>query len=251
MRIMTNVWGLSVRTRTAVSDVDLPPGQRLIEGFPRFGTHMHRPPPNVPASHRIEIRGAVDEPFEVTMAQFADLPRVKRIADFHCVAGWTATGLQWEGVAFATFFEKVVAPHVTSGTTITHLVFGALDGYRVVACIDDAMAYDVLIADHLDGQPLPPDHGAPLRLVSPSQYGYISAKHLSLIELHLDEPDENFGAATTLARLSFRLPIFRRHPRSRVWHEERHRYLPTPVIRPIYSSLVPIIRRLSRPRPPR
>ena len=26
----------------------LPPGQHAIEGFPRFGTHLHRPPPAVP-----------------------------------------------------------------------------------------------------------------------------------------------------------------------------------------------------------
>ena len=56
--------------------------------------------------------------------------------------------------------------------------------------IEDALGDDVLIAEHLDGRPLDGDHGAPVRLVSPSQYGFISTKHLCRIELHTAEPAE-------------------------------------------------------------
>jgi hypothetical protein len=41
----------------------LPPGQRPIDGFPRFGTHLGRPAPPVPAVPVIEIGGAGVEPF--------------------------------------------------------------------------------------------------------------------------------------------------------------------------------------------
>ena len=61
--------------------------------------------------------------------------------------------------------------------------FGGLDGYRSFATIEDVLAEDVLIAEHLDGRPLDGDHGAPVRLVSPSQYGFISTKHLCRIEV--------------------------------------------------------------------
>ena len=64
------------------------------------------------------------------------------------------------------------------------MVFEGLDGHRSVATIEDALNDDVLIAENLDGRPLDSDHGAPVRLVSPSQYGYISTKHLSRIEVH-------------------------------------------------------------------
>ena len=47
---------------------------------------------------------------------------------------------------------------------------------------------DVLLAERLDGRPLDGDHGAPVRLVSPGQYGYISTKHLCRIELHTAAP---------------------------------------------------------------
>ena len=51
----------------------------------------------------------------------------------------------------------------------------------------------VLIADRLDGRPLDGDHGAPVRLVSPAQYGYISTKHLCRIEVHTREPKTTRG----------------------------------------------------------
>ena len=38
------------------------------------------------------------------------------------------------------------------------------------------------MADHLDGQLLPIEHGAPLRLIAPAHYGYKSVKHLHRIE---------------------------------------------------------------------
>jgi DMSO/TMAO reductase YedYZ molybdopterin-dependent catalytic subunit len=110
--------------------------------------------------------------------------------------------------------------------------------------LEDALIDDVLLAEHLDGQPLNPDHGAPLRLVSPSQ----STKHLCAIEIHTCEPRENFGAASTLARVGFSLPIFRRHPRARVWREERHPYLAPGLLRSIYRLLIGPIKRLSAHR---
>jgi DMSO/TMAO reductase YedYZ molybdopterin-dependent catalytic subunit len=146
----------------------LPPGQHRADGFPRFGTHFGRPPPSVPRDPGIEIAGAVAEPFILPLAELASLPRRELTADFHCVAGWSATNLGWEGVAFETFYRRIIEPAVQPGAVITHLVFGGLDGYRSAVSIEDALAEDVLIAQHLDGHPLEPDHGAPARLVSPS-----------------------------------------------------------------------------------
>jgi DMSO/TMAO reductase YedYZ molybdopterin-dependent catalytic subunit len=170
--------------------VRLPPGQRLIEGFPRFGEHLARPAPAVPADPVIEVRGAVTEAFDVRLATLATLPRRALSADFHCVAGWSATNLCWEGVAFEIFYRSIIAPALPSDTVITHLVFGGLDGYRSVVTIEDALADGVLIAERLDGRPLDGDHGAPARLVSPAQYGYVSTKHLCRVEVHPTEPND-------------------------------------------------------------
>ena len=220
----------------------LPPGQRAVDGFPRFGTHFHRPPPEVPADPVIEIGGAVAAPFRVPVAELATLPRREQTADLHCVAGWSATGLRWEGVAFETFYRTCIEPSLPPGTTVTHVTFGGLDGYRSIALLDDALAGDVLIAEQLDGRPLDGDHGAPVRLVSPSQYGFMSTKHLCRIEVLTAEPTERYHPSPVI---QFGLQLVKPHRRARVWQEERHRYLPAWALRPLYRQLIAGIRRLS------
>jgi DMSO/TMAO reductase YedYZ molybdopterin-dependent catalytic subunit len=218
-------------------NVTLPPGQHLIDGFPRFGTHLHRPPPAVPTDPVIEIGGAVANSFALPLAELATLPRRELTADFHCVAGWSATNLHWEGVAFETLYRMIIESSVQPDTLVTHVVFGGLDGYRSVVSIEDALAEDVLIAERLDGHPLDGAHGAPARLVSPNQYGFVSTKHLCRIELHTAEPKENYGQAPPIVQAGLRGPA-KPHPRARVWKEERHRYLPAWLVRPVYRRLI-------------
>lgn len=223
----------------------LPPGQRRIEGFPRFGAHFNDPPPTVPDDPAIEIGGAVSQPVTVRVAALADLPRREQVSDVHCVAGWSATGLRWAGVPLAELYRRVVEPALTPGVTITHLAFVGLDGYRSFVTVEDALADDVLIADRLGGRPLDGDHGAPVRLVSPSQYGFISTKHLCRIEAHTREPLDPYHPSP-LRQLGLRL--VRPHRRARVWREERHRYLPAWAVRPAYQLLIGPIRAASRDR---
>jgi len=223
--------------------VTLPPGQRALEGFPRFGTHLHHPPPPVPADPVIEIAGAVAEALAVRVSELAALPRHELTADLHCVAGWSALGLRWEGVAFSTLHRE----HIEPGPGVTHVAFEGLDGFRATLLLEDALADDVLVADRLDGRPLGPDHGAPVRLVSPSQYGFMSTKHLSRIELHAGAPPAQLGS-TALSRWGLRAVGFKQHPRSRVWAEERHRHLPGRCFRHLYRALTPGIMYLSKQR---
>ena len=217
----------------------LPPGQRLIDGFPRFGTHLGRPAPAVPVEPVIEISGAVTESIALPLTALATLPRRELTADFHCVAGWSATGLRWEGVAFETFHRLIVEPLVRPDAKITHVVFGGLDGHRSIVLIEDALADDVLIAERLDGRPLDGDHGAPARLVSPRQYGYISTKHLCRIELRTSKPTA-VRAAHPISQIALRGPLVKPHPRARVWEEERHPSLPARLLRPLYRLTVPL-----------
>jgi DMSO/TMAO reductase YedYZ molybdopterin-dependent catalytic subunit len=223
--------------------VTLPPGQRAIDGFPRFGTHLHRPPPAVPDNPSIEIGGAVMNQVTATLDDLATLPRRRLDADFHCVAGWSATDLVWEGISFEALYRAKIAPALEAGTQVTHLVFEGLDGYRSVVTLEDALSEQTLIADRLDGQPLDSDHGAPLRFVSPSQYGFISAKHLCRIEVHTSEPRERYDRSPALARVLLR-GSFAPHQRARVWKEERNRHLPGRAVRPVYRLLIAPIRSL-------
>jgi DMSO/TMAO reductase YedYZ molybdopterin-dependent catalytic subunit len=208
----------------------LPPGQRRVESFPRFGTELWRPPPPVPADPVITVGGAVTAVFEVSLATLATLPRQELTADFHCVAGWSATDLRWEGVPFEVFYRAVIEPALEQGVEITHVVFRGLDRFRSVLLIEDALADGVLLADRLDARPLDGDHGAPVRLVSPAQYGYMSTKHLHRIEVHSGEPKRQ---RWTLVESW----LLRSHPRARVAEEERHGLMPGRLVRPFYAAL--------------
>jgi DMSO/TMAO reductase YedYZ molybdopterin-dependent catalytic subunit len=188
----------------------------------------------VPADPTVELCGALTEAVTLPVADIAKLPRQEVRADFHCVAGWSATDLLWEGVAFQTLYRTRVEPLLGTDAPVSHVSFEGLDGCRSVVLLEDALADDVLIADRLDGRPLDGDHGAPVRLVSPGQYGYVNIKHLCRIEFHASEPP-----------VTDRWSPLAGHGRARVWKEERHRYLPGRVVRPVYRALIAPIRALS------
>ena len=203
----------------------LPPGQREIDFFPRFGRRTDEPPPAVTTQPVVAFGGLLATPTEMTVQSLVDLGRRNVTADFHCVAGWSVRGRHWEGVSFADVYERVIAPTVTPGTSISHVTVTGLDGEHFVAELADLLADDVLLADRLDGEPLDGDHGAPLRLVSPAQYGYANIKHVCAIDVHDTRPSRR---EPLLDRL------LQSHPRARVWNEERHGTVPGRVIRPVY-----------------
>jgi DMSO/TMAO reductase YedYZ molybdopterin-dependent catalytic subunit len=179
----------------------------------------------------------VAEAFDVRPTELATLPRRELTADFHCVAGWSATNLRREGVSFDAVFRAFIEPALPPGTSVTHLVFQGLDGWRSVVSVEDALADNVLLAQHLNGRRLDSDHGAPARLVSPAQYGYVNTKHLSRIKVLTSEPCDPYGSSIT----NLALRLLGRHPRARVWQEEPHRYLPPWSVRHLYrASIAPI-----------
>ena len=101
-----------------------------------------------------------------------------------------------------------------------------LDGWRATICWR-SLTDDVLLDDELEGLPLSPEHGGPLRLVSPAQYGFMSVKHLSRLDLHETDPG-----------WPRRVRVVSPHPRARVAREERRADLPGVVSRAIYRPLL-------------
>src|SRR5262249_32377369 len=201
-----------------------------IDHSPRFGVHFSQPAPPAADCTELNIGGpAVTQAFALPHAELALAPRRSLTADFHCVAGWTFRGLRWEGVHFRAFYESTIVPRAHPREGVSHLRFTGADGYASVLTLEDALGEDVLLADRLDGEPLSTDHGAPLRLLSPAQYGYKSTKHLVSIELFTSEP-----AGSHRNRLRrFLLALVRPHERARVAHEERRRHVPAWLLRPI------------------
>lgn len=214
--------------------MSLPPGQRAIGSFPRFGIALWERPPAITQPAHLRVAGAVAHELDVPVSRLVGLPRCDVASDFHCVTGWTVRGLQWGGVSFRTFYETVIVPEASPAPDVSYIRFEGADGFRATLTLDDALEDRVLLADRLGGSPLNIDHGGPLRLLSPKQYGYKSAKHLCRIELHTREPADGYrgGVRRVLAL------VVRAHPRARVAQEERHRYLPAWAVRTPYRGLI-------------
>jgi DMSO/TMAO reductase YedYZ molybdopterin-dependent catalytic subunit len=155
----------------------LPPGQVEVDDFPRFGlaTFAFRFPTE---TERIEIAvdGDVEHPTRFVAADLEPLERVEQVSDLHCVTTWTRRGLQWGGWRFRDFYEQLVEPRVRPETRATLVVLRAQDGLAQSLPLEDALAPDVLLADHLDGERLCVAHGAPIRFGAPAHYGCKSVR---------------------------------------------------------------------------
>ena len=201
----------------------LPPGQREVRAMPRFSD---KPLRWAPLPGPIELTISVEGEALATFSG-GDLDRyerVEQIGDFHCVTTWSYRDVRWGGVRFVEVIEDLRADGMAELPPFA--VVHAADGLSAVFVTEDLTHPDVLLATHLDGEPLNRRHGAPLRLVSPGQYGYKNAKHLVAIDFRHDEPESTLGA--------------KEHLRARVAEEERHSSLPSWAVRwPYRLTVVP------------
>jgi len=206
----------------------LPPGQRAIDHFPRFGVLAYAGRlPKMPAVPELQLLTKDESWTTLRVADLGALQRKELVADFHCVTSWSRCGLRWSGYSFKEFYERLVVPLVRPEANDRFVELTALDGYRTSVLLADLLEESVLLADRLDGQQLSLEHGAPFRLVAPDLYAYKSVKHVSRIRLR-KEFRRGLADRQTLA-----------HPRGRVALEERGRGLPGPVYRVIYRALIP------------
>lgn len=203
----------------------LPSGQRERQDFPRFGVVYDYEAPVVDEPD-IEVSGDV-QPFKIGSDDLRALERIEIHTDFHCVTTWSYCGITWSGYRFRDVYEQLIQPKLTVGMTPTLLVFRADDRFRGSLVINDALADNVLIADTLNGEVLDTKHGAPLRLVAPNHYGYKSVKHLRKVEIY--ESSDSYRPM---------IPRFMEHPRARIAHEERGRWLPGWMYRYLYRPLI-------------
>jgi methionine sulfoxide reductase catalytic subunit len=144
-------------------------------------------PPFDPATWQLKVDGLVATPLTFNFSQFTDLPSVKLTRDFYCVEGWGVKGVEWKGVSVKELMQRAgVDPKAT------HLVFHSGDGvYADSLTIEQAALTDVLLAYQIDGEPLPPDLGQPVRLTYPGHYGYKYVKWVVQVEA-INEQDNPF-----------------------------------------------------------
>ena len=185
---------------------------RLAPEFARSRAREVRPNGNVglrgafdPAAWRLRVQGygAAAPLQEFTLAQLRALPRTEMTTEFKCVEGWS-TIVHWAGVRLSDFLAAYplatrsgrpadptdppadIAPYVSLLTPDAQ--------YYVGLEIAAALHPQTLLCYEMNGQPLTPAHGAPLRLVTPLKYGIKQIKRIGTIAF-LDQRPPDYWAA--------------------------------------------------------
>ena len=190
--------------------------EHFITPVERFFTRSHAPVPAIdPSTFRLEVGGLVSRPAQFSLNELtAGFPQQTVDATLVCAGlrraeflalgplpgelPWgpepVSTG-QWTGVALDEVLRAVGVQHEAR-----YVEFIGLDrveregrrfGFGGSIDLDKAMSGEVLLAAGLNGAPLPPVHGFPIRAVVPGWIGARSVKWLGRITL-LAEPSGNY-----------------------------------------------------------
>jgi DMSO/TMAO reductase YedYZ molybdopterin-dependent catalytic subunit len=128
---------------------------------------------------RITFDGLFRKPATLTFPEFLSLPQVVQTRDFYCVEGWGVKNVAWGGVALSEVMRQFdIDP------TATHLILHSGDSaaYTDSVTLEEASREDTLLAHELNGEPLLPAMGQPVRLVLPNNYGYKYVKWVVRVE---------------------------------------------------------------------
>jgi len=161
--------GRREKEKQARAEGRLPPGQSLTIEWPVL--HAGGVPRLDEAKWDFRIDGMVEEPLRLTWQEFRGLPQVEVTSDFHCVTRWSRLDNRWKGVLFTEVLKRV---KLRAGAE--YVLVLAEEGYTANVPLKDLERPDVLFAFEHDGEPLPAEHGGPLRLVVPQLYAWKSVK---------------------------------------------------------------------------
>jgi DMSO/TMAO reductase YedYZ molybdopterin-dependent catalytic subunit len=122
----------------------------------------------------------------LTIDQIRAMPRTEMITEFKCIEGWS-TIVQWAGVRFS---DLVAAFGGGLPNDLPRYVAMKTpdEKYYVGWDIEAIMHPQTLLAYEMNGAPLTNEHGAPLRLASPTKYGIKQIKRIGSIEFTNERP---------------------------------------------------------------
>jgi sulfoxide reductase catalytic subunit YedY len=172
-----------------------------------FGTDKSQPAETArnfkTAPWTVSVEGACNKPRKFTMEEILALaPLEERVYRHRCVEAWSIV-VPWVGyslsallnqveptskasyVAFETFFDRRQMPYAAG------LQFPYVEGLRM----DEAMHPLTLLCTGMFGEALPPQDGAPVRMILPWKYGFKSIKSIVKIRLVGSQPPTSWNMA--------------------------------------------------------
>jgi len=176
---------------------------------------IHYDIPEVNAEQwRLKIGGVVGKPLELTLDAIQKRPRRTIPVMMECAGNgralfaprrisqpWLLEAIgnsEWTGTSLRGILQDAGLSSAAVEIVFTGLDQGVegdqVQFYQRSLTVDEAMRDEVLLAYEMNGEPLPPQHGYPLRLLVPGWYGMASVKWLDRIEA-VREPFQGYQMA--------------------------------------------------------
>jgi len=153
----------------------------------------------------LEVGGLVQNPKTFGLEDLLRFEQEERIYRMRCVEAWSMV-IPWNGFPLSrllaeveptsqakyVYFETLYDPDQMPGLKSPVLDWPYVEGLR----LDEAMHDLTILATGLYGEELPPQNGAPVRLVVPWKYGFKSIKSIVRIDLVEEMPVSSWMAAS-------------------------------------------------------
>ena len=168
--------------------------------------------PEVDAARwRLDVNGLVERPLTLSLDELRARPALEHVVTMECAGNgrahvephvvsqpWLLEAVgtaRWRGTPLAGVLEEAGVRKGAVEVLFTGLDRGVEGGeeqaYARSLALDEALGGEAILAYEVNGGPLPPQHGFPLRLVVPGWYGMTSVKWLSRVSL-LDTPFDGY-----------------------------------------------------------
>lgn len=151
-----------------------------------FFTLSIRGTPNIPADWKLTITGLVERTLAFTLDELKAMPPVTAMRTLACISnppgGDLIGNAVWRGVRLRDLLARA---GITSNAR--YLKLQSFDGFDTGIPLDLGMDPDALLVYEMNGEPLPRDHGAPLRCLFPGRYGMKQPKWLETITVVAEE----------------------------------------------------------------
>ncbi len=154
------------------------PGQAPLispnTGFYRIDTEFN-PPELTTADWTLTIKGMVEHPTSIDYDQLTKRPQIERAITMTCVSnevgGTLAGNAVWIGARIDDLLKEAKP---TAGADC--VLCTDVNGFTISAPLEALTdGRDAILAVGMNGEPLPIEHGFPVRMVVPGLYGYVSA----------------------------------------------------------------------------
>jgi DMSO/TMAO reductase YedYZ molybdopterin-dependent catalytic subunit len=202
-------------SRPADLEMPLDGFQEWITPVDRFFVRCHTYYPERAnlSDWRLKIDGVVNQPLTLTMDDLKKLPRAELVGVLECAGNgrsfyqphvpgtqWAFGSVgngRWAGVRFRDVLQKAGLKESAKEILLdgSDSPLGSMPKFQRTIPVQKALDPDTLLAYDMNGQPLPDEHGYPLRLIAPGWAGDSWVKWLHHIEV-LDHDFEGFWMKT-------------------------------------------------------